>query len=210
MTCRELRDRIEAYARGTLSPQESAAFEAHLTTCVACSAFLEVREPRLAATNELPEAIEPGSDLWPGIRRQLVARHSALGTRRVMLPGWLLAAAALLLIVGSSAITAVLLRPASSAERRAPSAEYRAELETQYASATADLVAALEQARHRLAPATVATIERNLATIDSALAESRRALAADPGNAALEQLVVAVWRQKIDFLRRATALGTES
>jgi hypothetical protein len=85
-----------------------------------------------------------------------------------------------------------------------------AALEAEYSSATSDLSAALEKARARLAPETVRAIQRNLAVIDSALAESRRALARDPANAALEQLVIAAWRQKLDFLRRATALSTSS
>ena len=211
MTCTELRDRLEAYVRGTLPAEESAGFEAHLTECAACSAFLEAREPRLAETSGLPESIEPGSDLWPGIKRRLGGWTAGrLGPRRrVMLPGWMLAAAAVLLVVVSSAVTALLLnRPSGRPAVLSPVAV--APLEAQYATATADLIAALEQARSRLSPATIATIERNLATIDSALAESRGALAADPGNAVLEQLVVAAWRQKVDFLRRATALGSES
>ena len=68
----------------------------------------------------------------------------------------------------------------------------------------------MEQTRARLSPETIKTIERNLAVIDSALAESRRALAKDPGNTGLERLVIATWQQKMDFLRRAAALSTRS
>jgi hypothetical protein len=113
-------------------------------------------------------------------------------------------------------VTALVLRRGSTPSAVPPdrlsavSPDRLAALEAQYSSASADLSAALEKARARLAPETVATIERNLATIDSALAESRRALARDPANAVLEQLVVAAWRQKLDFLRRATALSTAS
>jgi hypothetical protein len=121
----------------------------------------------------------------------------------------MLAAAAVLLVAVSSGVTALLLRQSSSRPTVQPSSAL-APLEAQYASATADLAAALEAARDRLAPATIATIERTLAVIDSALAESRRALAGDPGNVTLERLVVAAWRQKMDFLRRATALASES
>jgi hypothetical protein len=56
----------------------------------------------------------------------------------------------------------------------------------------------------------MATIERNLRIIDIALEETRQALAKDPGNPALGQMVVAAWRQKVDLLRRATTLGAES
>jgi len=83
-------------------------------------------------------------------------------------------------------------------------------LEAQYSAVSQDLSGALEQARSRLSPETMATIERNLRIIDAALDETRQALARDPGNEALGQMVVAAWRQKVDLLRRATAIGTES
>jgi hypothetical protein len=104
-------------------------------------------------------------------------------------------------------VTAVLLRPAP----RAASATLDiSALEAQYAAVSEDLTGALEKARSRLEPATMATIERNLRIIDIALEETRQALAKDPGNPALGQMVVAAWRQKVDLLRRATTLGAES
>ena len=207
MTCAELRARLDAYARDALSRSEASRFEEHLNGCAECQAFLEAAEPRLARTESLARQIEPAPDLWPGIRSRLLPRGAG-SRRRFLVPAWMLAAAAVLIVAVSSGVTFFLSRgpasgPAASASIRA------AELEAQYASAAADLALALEAARTRLAPATVATIERNLAVIDSALAESRRALAGDPGNATLEQLVVAAWRQKVEFLRRATALTTE-
>lgn len=208
MTCAELRVRLDAYAGGTLPAAEAAAFEQHLATCAACTAFLEAAEPAPSQVTGLARSLEPPGDLWPGIRGRLVPRAS-LGRRRIALPGWLLAAAAVLLVAVSSGATVLLLRPAAGVPAET-TAEAVSPLEAQYASAAADLGAALEQARKRLAPETIKTIERNLAVIDSALAESRRALAGDPGNATLERLVIATWQQKMDFLRRATALSTGS
>ena len=207
MTCAEIRERLDGYARGEFSPREDAAFEAHLSSCAACAALLEAAEPALAEARTLPRAVEPGANLWPGVRSRMDPRIAP--RRRVPLPGWMLAAAAVLLVAVSSGVTALLLRQSSSRPTAQPSFALSA-LEAEYASATADLATALEGARGRLAPATIATIERNLAVIDQALAESRRALANDPDNTALEHLVVAAWRQKVDFLRRATALASES
>jgi hypothetical protein len=131
----------------------------------------------------------------------------------VTVPVWLLAAAAVFLVAVSIGVTERLVR--RSPDRGTPGLDAAgsrrtAELESQYASATADLMQELGKAKSRLRPETLSTIERNLRVIDSALAESRRALAGDPGNQVLEQLVVAVWRQKMDFLRRATALAPAS
>ena len=207
MNCEELRARLDPYARRILSPEQEAAFEAHLGECADCAAFLEAAEPFPVAAASLPRRIDPERDLWPRIRLRLPRRGEG-GGRRVMIPAWALAAAAVLLVVLSSVTTALLLRRPAGITAGMTAAY--SPLEAQYASATADLVAALDQARARLAPGTIATVERNLAVIDSALAESRRALAGDPGNTALEQLVVFAWRQKMEFLRRATALGPES
>jgi hypothetical protein len=208
MTCQELRERLDAYGRGTLAAAESAALEAHLEGCPACVAFVEAAEPRHGPAAALSRSIPPAGDLWPAIHARLTPRVAA-GRGRIAVPAWWLAAAAVLLIGLGSGVTALLLRRGAPPSVL-PSFRRYAALESQYSSASADLSAALEKARARLAPETVATIERNLATIDSALAESRRALARDPANAVLEQLVVAAWRQKLDFLRRATALSTAS
>jgi len=207
MTCEEMRKRLDAYADGSLPPAEVARVEVHLETCAECAAFLVRAADSLSGMGSLPRSIEPRGDLWPAIRARLTPRGGS--RRRVAVPGWWLAAAAVTLIVASSIVTALLVRrPATSSVAGAP--VRLVGLEVQYAAATAELTQVLEQARDRLAPETVATIERNLAVIDSALAESRRALARDPANAALAQLVLAAWRQKMDYLRRATALPVKS
>ncbi|HEV8355616.1 MAG TPA: zf-HC2 domain-containing protein [Gemmatimonadales bacterium] len=213
MTCAELRERLDAYASGTLPDREAAAFEAHLGRCAECVARLEAAAPRLEPMTTLPRAVAPAADLWPAIRSRL-ARRGAAGPGRIAVPGWWLAAAAALLIAVSSGVTALVLRRGGGGAPSVvpafrPSVSLTT-LEAQYSAASDDLTGALEKARARLAPETLAIIRRNLATIDSALAESRRALARDPANAALTQLVVAAWRQKLDFLRRATALSTAS
>lgn len=207
MNCNELRTQLDDYARGTLDPARSRALEAHLEQCPSCAAYLERLEPPLSEQATLPPTVAPVQDLWPGVQARLAPRRGL--RRRVSLPNWALAAAAIVLIAISSGVTALVLggRPTPAPVARA---ETLTPLEGQYASAAAELGAELERVRTRLAPATVQVIERNLAVIDSALAETRRALAKDPNNAALERLVIAAWQQKMDFLRRATALSTES
>lgn len=207
MRCQELRALLDAYVRGHVAPAEAAALEDHLTSCPACTALLEQLESLPDGVSALSRSVEPEADLWPGIRSRLAPRRG-MGTARVTLPGWLLAAAAVLLIAVSSGVTAMLMRPLRPSAPLPVAAI--SPLEAQYASAASELSAELGRAHTRLAPATLAIIERNLAVIDSALAESRRALAGDPGNTALTRLVIAVWQQKMDFLRRATALSGES
>jgi hypothetical protein len=122
------------------------------------------------------------------------------------MPAWALAAAAAVLVLASIGGTMLVLRP--EATSRAGSERLGA-LESDYEVASAELSRLLDGARQQLPPATAASLERNLSAIDSALAEVRRALAADPGNVTLEQLVLSAWRQKVRLLRRATSSGIE-
>jgi len=205
MTCQELRTRADGYARGELDAKESAAFEAHLATCSACESVLLATVGAPPGIAGLPRSIEPAADLWPAIRARVTQPRGA--SRRIAAPRWALAAAAVVLVAVSSGLTAMLLT--SGGPPAVVTRDIRA-LEAQYSAVSQDLSGALEQARSRLSPATMATIERNLRIIDAALDETRQALARDPGNEALGQMVVAAWRQKVDLLRRATAIGTES
>lgn len=204
MNCGDVRSRFAAYAAGSLAEPEEQAFEAHLERCDACTAMLEAEAPPLSGAPALPRSVTPEADLWPGIRARIGPRPGALRSR-VSLPRWVLAAAALLLLALGSSLTVLLSRPGSAPVSAVQTA---GNLEAQYAAASAELLTALDKARSHLSPATIATIERSLRIIDAAIEESRLALAKDPGNEALSQLVVAAWRQKVDLLRRATTLGS--
>lgn len=205
MTCQELRTRADAYARGTLDATDAAAFETHLATCSACEAALLDLADAPPGVATLPRSIDPVADLWPAIRERVAAGRGP--RRRIAVPRWVLAAAAVFLVALSSGVTAMLL---TSDEPHAVATSGISALEAEYATVSEDLTGALQQARSRLSPETMATVERNLRIIDAALDETRQALARDPGNDALGRMVVAAWRQRVDLLRRATALGTET
>ncbi|MSR07107.1 MAG: hypothetical protein EXR93_08595 [Gemmatimonadetes bacterium] len=80
-----------------------------------------------------------------------------------------------------------------------------ASVETEYLSATSEILRAVHAGDAQLSPATVAILEKNLAVIDDALHESRDALMRDPANSALREMVLGSYRQKLDLLRRVTA-----
>jgi len=207
MTCAELRERLDGYARALLSEEETAALEAHVSSCERCGLLLESLAPELPEVAGLSRDVAPPRRVWLQVKAEIAPRGT--GRRVVRAPAWMLAAAAVLLVLVSAAATALLLR--STGPATAPLAEATtASLEAQYASASADLADQLSKAKALLDPRTVEVIERNLRIIDSALAESRRALQADPRNRALEQVLVAVWRQKIDYLRRAAEIAPAS
>jgi anti-sigma factor RsiW len=62
----------------------------------------------------------------------------------------------------------------------------------------------LELQRALLRPDAVQALERDLRVVDVAIAELKDAVARDPANPALRQLLAASYRQKVDLLKRAS------
>ena len=82
--------------------------------------------------------------------------------------------------------------------------------DAQYDAAVADLERALKAGRGQLDASTIAVVEHNLQIIDQAINQAREALAGDPANSYLSGHLVEARRRKLDLLRRATALATET
>jgi hypothetical protein len=101
------------------------------------------------------------------------------------------------------------------ARAMAPSGSFRVGLDSSrraagqsYDAAVADLEGVLTVGRGRLDSTTVRVIERNLATIDSAIVQAQRAVAADSANAYLNSHLAETMRRKLELLRQAAALVT--
>jgi hypothetical protein len=75
-----------------------------------------------------------------------------------------------------------------------------------YAREIAELRSALERRRPRLDSATVAILERNLAIIDSAIAQSKAALEKNPNSAMLSRQLDRALGRKVEVLRSAVVL----
>ena len=204
MNCTETRDLIDGFVAGTLARGEREAVEQHLTGCAECRADVEAARALAAPLAALPAAIEPPRDLWPRIERRIAP--SPVRSRFVAI------AAALALAAGSSGVTWLVMRddgaPAvASVDTVASGVRV---FEARYVEQARSLAELLERERGQLAPATVEVLERNLAIIDAAIAESRAALAADPSNQELETLLRAGHEQKVALLEQAARLVRES
>jgi hypothetical protein len=79
-----------------------------------------------------------------------------------------------------------------------------------YDEAVHDLQQTLDAGRSQLDPETVKILEANLAAIDRAIDQSRRALAADPANIYLHNHLAEARQRKLALLRRASALVSKS
>lgn len=208
-----------------------AAVRDHLANCRMCAAELAEMAALRGEARRLPREIQPSRDLWTGISARITGApvtDSLVTPRpRVRRPGlraiWpSLAAAATVLIVVTSGVTAYLLReeagaaiPIADAEVGAPPENpiglaAFASAESEYRYTVETLEAELAARRSTLSPATIQAVEQNLAIIDNAIAEARRALAADPTSADLPLLLSSVYRQKVELLRQAVDLSPRS
>lgn len=203
---------------GALDAPAQSTAEGHLAACDACVLRLERMRSVVAQAASLPRAMPAPAGEWRRIRDQLHVR----GVRPVASPWWTrrsaLLAAALALVMVSSGVTALLVRGPGDADvpqaaapvSPAPLTPRLAALEHEYATVTRDLERELAERKHALAPETIAAVERSLHTIETAIAEAREALARDPGSETLARLLVAGHDQKVELLRHATRLATQS
>jgi hypothetical protein len=211
-------EELSQLADGDLASDVAAGVERHIGTCAACRAKREGLRTLLERAAGLPSTIDPPPGAWRVIRGRLGDRSPAVALRprhwvRRVPAKWawgLRAAAAVLLVAGSSAITVLALRTRPPADvATAPPVAMPAALaavEQSYAEVVEELTLTLEAQRGELSSATIATLERTLRVIDGAIAEARAALAADPANDTLLEVLSANYEQKVQLLRRASEL----
>jgi hypothetical protein len=230
----EWTDKLSDYLDGELSDQEQRAVAAHVAGCEECSRTLHDLRAVIERGRTLAPA-EPTTDLWKAVSDRIAVESerpiATFGTRRRFSFTWpeLIAASVLLVLVSGWAALRM-NRPAptgSSADLqvRQPDLQVRqpgdADLQagpdlvpanfddTEYDEAVADLQRALQSGRGQLDPATVKIVEQNLAIIDQAVDEARRALAQDPANGDLSGYLQETKRRKLDLLRHAAALAED-
>jgi len=80
-------------------------------------------------------------------------------------------------------------------------------LDSRYDATVGELQQLLTTQRGQLDTSTVRILEQNLAVIDRALNEARRAVARDPANPYLRAHLASTMRRKVDLLRRATVIA---
>jgi hypothetical protein len=213
MTCDQVRALMDDLAAGRLTGARREEALAHIAGCADCAADLEAARALAGPLAALPRSIEPPRDLWPAIAARTAPPSVSAPKHRPLLA----IAAALALVAGSSAVTMLVMRdrgpepaPVAGTAPAVPEAPAGPRFEARYVAETRELSDLLERQRDLLAPETVAALERNLAIIDSAIADSRAALAADPSNGELELLLRAGYEQKVALLEQAARLARES
>lgn len=231
---REWIDQFSAYLSGELDGTERARVEEHVAGCSACREILAQLSEVLTLAAEAT-LLEPPRDLWPGVAASIgrgvpetagetgagvIALPTAHGrtVRSLQAPtGARLAAAAVLLVAISAGTTwwitsgAMLGVTPVAPEASAPGTVGPASNEHQPAEGLADQLRLLEEflasARETLDPGTVLVLERNLNAIETAIGDSRDALALDPGNDFLIEHLERMYQRKLLYLQDAVRVA---
>lgn len=203
-------------ADGVLAVEEASVVRAHLAHCARCDAMLARVLALRARAKALPRELPPPAAVWVGLHAQLAG---AVGSTHAPRQRWwrrpsMLAAAALLMMTLSSAVTVMVMRARDAAPvatvSPSPVTPVLNPGEAGNLAAIELLSRELDRRRGELSPETIAAVERSLDIVDQALAEAREALARDPRNPTLSELVATAYRHKLTVLRRATELAPRS
>jgi hypothetical protein len=225
MTHEVIRHLLDDYVTGELTEDARAPVADHIAACAICAAEVESLNSILARAADLPKSIDPPAEAWPNIRaaierdKDAVAAHDTGSTPGLWRRPYVLAAAGILVAVLSSAGTVAYMSSRSADGNTSGSmtsnrnggatpatlAAFTIE-ENNYLRNVAVLQDLLDQQEASLAPATVAQLKTSLRTIDEAILEARNALARDPANKMLIEMLSGTYRQKVDLLRRTTEM----
>jgi anti-sigma factor RsiW len=225
MACERYANAIQELADGTLGPIRRAELELHLESCDACRALAEDLQAIATAAESL-EPLTPPERVWQQISGRLRAEGRATSPAPGLVRGHSVAvlalAAALVFVVGASLY--LLKRqaavapggPAPVASAPAPgtpppgpgnataAAPVQAvDIATELALIDKHFQNVIGQASTR-DPATAAVLQKNLLVMNEAIAESRKALEADPQNRSTQ--LYENLKRKIRFLQDTIAL----
>jgi len=205
-------ERLSEYVDDELAPSDRLQLEQHLLDCASCRDTIEELRGVAAEASTLDDA-PPARDLWPGIASALPQPAPARWRVSLSLPQ-ALAAGVLLMLVSGLGVWTYLGRQmqdganaqiATAADETVRPVTVSLE-DRRYDRAVADLTKLLDAQRSRLDAKTAQVLERNLATIDRALAEAMAALAKDPSDPFLSSHVAEQRRLKLSVLRQAKNL----
>lgn len=200
------RERLNEHADGLLPPGEAARMDAHLADCAPCRRTVENIRSLQAELAALPRNIRPDRDLRPAasVRRRGDARSEPFDSgarfRRA-------AAAVLLLLGGGIAIALLTGAPNGDPESTVDAASGAIE---SYERAGSALSTEFAAHRDRLDPRTADVLDRNLAVVEAAIRELEGARAAAPSDRTLVELLENRHRMRLELLRDAVALFTDT
>ena len=172
---------------------------------------------RLAA--ELPKMVSPDRDLWPVIEQAM--KPPAQSTATIWNTPWAQAAAVVLLVAGSSGITYVAVRDDGAMSPvvidstnvfETVSGDFGGQytLGNEYLDAHGELQTKLDDKLQLLSPEARDEVVKNLTTIRAAIKDINKALAAEPDNILLQELLLSAYHGEISLMRKVDGIANSA
>lgn len=206
MNCEAFNENLDDWLDDELGPADTRALEAHAAGCARCNTTMMTARRLQREAFALPITREPARDLWPDIAARLEPRHAHRGRP------WLRAMAAGVAIVavfaGGMLVSRVLLQDEAGGPRivERGQGELREDAPT-VADARRILPASYVELIDAAAPAngsgTEKALLRNLLIVNLAIRDIETAIAEDPANADLRQLLSGLYAQENRILAQA-------
>jgi anti-sigma factor RsiW len=202
-------------ADGSLDGDTRESVDAHIAACPDCAADVARIASLMRLTRGAPAPSTRLDELWPSIRARIeqskvVPMATTTPASRDILRwrAWWSATAG----IAAALIVAALVfshprvgnTPSTVVTDSATSFVAVVDSAHAYEREAQILLDKLELQRAMLRPDAVQALDRDLKVVDVAIAELKDAVAHDPNNPALRQLLAASYRQKVDLLKRAS------
>lgn len=214
-------DERQAFAEGSLPTDRAREVQEHLRQCATCAADVRTLEATMTSIRSAPTPVSRIDELWPEIRSRIertkVVPLSALASDPPRTPRrrgrWIAASVLIAAAVVAFAVITVPRRQPSAGDRTVASGGASTPIVPvtdsvqSYEAEARVLLNHLEVERAMMRPEAAAMIDRDLKVIDAAIDELKLAIANDPKNAALRQLLAESYRQKVELLKRAENAG---
>lgn len=167
---------------------------------------------------QLATSIRPGRDLWPGIARAIAA--PAIQKRPLWNVAWAQAAAVVLLVAGSSMLTYLVTTrgevatvpravesPVLVFEPVSGSFGSQYNLGPDFQDARRTLADRLEAELERMSPEAREAVLTNVETIRNAIEDLNKALAREPDNVLLQELLINTYRDELSLMRQVDGIS---
>ena len=217
-TCREIEARLSRCLDGELSPEERADVETHLDGCAACRGVMRDLERVRRAAGALGP-VAPPDHLWlevagqlrpAGLRRRV---RQVVSDPRVAWRQWAALAAMLVVVtIGAYVVERTVGTPAPAGNAAAANSveavtDGVSKAMEDYDNAIRGLDEVLAtQSDSTIGPAMAAALQKNITTIDGAIAESRTALSQNPASAPARESLFEALKSKVGVLQATVNL----
>jgi len=174
----------------------------------------------MAKAARLATDVKPGRDLWPGIEQAI--RAPVIERRSMWNSVWAQAAAIVLLVGGSSGVTYLAMTgddgitepgnsgPPTSLVFQPVSGSFGSQyyLGPDYIDARRVVTANFDERLQGLSPEAREEVLVNIETIRKAINEINVALAEDPDNVLLQELLIETYRDELDVMKKVSVISS--